>query len=255
MFKFKSIIFTIATICIIFGLIISNFKPVLSLNSKDSDKDGISDYHEINKYFTDPNNIDTDNDGYPDGVEIINGYSPLHKLKMYSQLDTDNDGLTDDIELKFRTNMKKADTDGDTFTDKQEIDNGYDPKTKEKVKLSKKIKINTKNQKLKYLLDNVEMGEFIVSTGKNDSTPKGEFKIGKKHKRAWSRAAKLWMPYWMPFSTHLYGLHELPEWPNGVKEGEDHLGLPVSGGCVRLGIGDAEFLYNWAPEGTEVIIE
>lgn len=43
----------------------------------DSDRDGISDYDEDNIYKTDPNNPDTDGDGYSDGSEILGGYDPL----------------------------------------------------------------------------------------------------------------------------------------------------------------------------------
>jgi hypothetical protein len=208
------------------------------------------------KYFTDPFKKDTDGDGYDDGKEIRHWFSPLHANAVtYAELDTDKDGLSDEMELKFRTNLKKKDTDGDGYNDKLEIDNFYDPKSPDKKLLPKKIEVDTKKQRLAYLLDGVKMGEFIVSTGKNDSTPKGEFTVGKKIQRAWSRSAKLWMPYWMPFDRHLYGFHELPEWPNGAKEGEDHLGQAVSGGCVRLGQKDAKFLYDWTPSGTSVFIK
>lgn len=44
--------------------------------SIDSDGDGISDFDEINLYKTDPNNPDTDNDGFNDGIEIIRGFNP-----------------------------------------------------------------------------------------------------------------------------------------------------------------------------------
>jgi lipoprotein-anchoring transpeptidase ErfK/SrfK len=54
--------------------------------------------------------------------------------------------------------------------------------------------------------------------------------------------------------TGSFGLHELPIWPNGYREGQDHLGIPVSHGCIRLGVGPAQFLYNWAEVGTPVII-
>jgi len=43
----------------------------------DTDNDGLSDYEEINIYGTDYNNPDTDGDGYFDGLEIKNNYSPL----------------------------------------------------------------------------------------------------------------------------------------------------------------------------------
>lgn len=42
----------------------------------DSDRDGVSDYDEINLYETDPFVADTDGDGFIDGTEIVNGYDP-----------------------------------------------------------------------------------------------------------------------------------------------------------------------------------
>ncbi|MDO8512829.1 MAG: hypothetical protein Q7S57_06175 [bacterium] len=44
----------------------------------DSDNDGLSDAMEA-LYKTDPNNPDTDGDGYKDGDEVANGYDPLIK--------------------------------------------------------------------------------------------------------------------------------------------------------------------------------
>lgn len=95
---------------------------------------------------------------------------------------------------------------------------------------------------------------YTISSGKASMpTPTGTFSVKSKHPKAWSASYGLWMPYWQQFSGP-YGLHELPEWPNGFKEGEAHLGIPVSHGCVRLGIGAAEALYNWTEIGTPVYI-
>ncbi len=44
----------------------------------DSDNDGLSDNME-KKFGTDPNNSDTDGDGYLDGQEVVNNYNPLKK--------------------------------------------------------------------------------------------------------------------------------------------------------------------------------
>lgn len=44
---------------------------------KDSDVDGITDEAETNVYRTDPNNHDTDGDGFDDGYEITNTTNPL----------------------------------------------------------------------------------------------------------------------------------------------------------------------------------
>lgn len=43
----------------------------------DTDKDGISDQLELTVWKTDPTNPDTDGDGFPDGVEILEGFNPL----------------------------------------------------------------------------------------------------------------------------------------------------------------------------------
>jgi lipoprotein-anchoring transpeptidase ErfK/SrfK len=63
------------------------------------------------------------------------------------------------------------------------------------------------------------------------------------------------MPYWMAIVPGgKFGIHELPEWPGGYKEGANHLGTPVSHGCVRLGVGPAQTVYNWADIGTPVVV-
>lgn len=46
-------------------------------SATDSDGDGIPDYDEVNLYRTNPNEPDTDNDGFTDGIEIIRGFNPL----------------------------------------------------------------------------------------------------------------------------------------------------------------------------------
>lgn len=45
-------------------------------SSIDTDKDGISDFDEVNIYKTNPELSDTDNDGVTDGIEIARGYDP-----------------------------------------------------------------------------------------------------------------------------------------------------------------------------------
>ncbi len=223
---------------------------------KDSDFDGVPDRDEISVYKTDPNNADTDGDGYSDFLELNNGFSPLNGngLKL-EESDYDNDGLNDRMELNFGTNLNNTDTDSDGFNDGEEIEHGFDPKNPNKKRLKKRIEVNTHNQKLGYFLGGVKLGEFLVSTGVwNSQTPKGHFKIDYKHPRALAAKYNLWMPWWMSLQHGYFGIHELPEYSNGQKEGEEHLGTPASHGCVRLGVGPAEFLYNWAPIGTKVFI-
>jgi len=128
------------------------------------------------------------------------------------------------------------------------------PEIEDKIKI-KKIVIDLSEQML-YTYENEEItGKYLVSTGKAGMwTPLGEFKIHNKNPRAWSSYG-LWMPYWMVIDpARGIGIHELPEWPNGYKEGEDHLGTPVSHGCIRLGVGPAETVYSWADIDTKVEI-
>lgn len=230
--------------------------PVRAVAKLDGDHDGVPDEDENKIYKTNPLNPDTDGDGYNDWLELNNAYSPHNaKAVKLKDNDTDNDGLSDKMELNFHTDLSNPDTDGDGYNDGDEVNNGYDPLKADKIKLTKKIEINTgQEQKLYYFLADVRMGEFKISSGKlSMRTPKGNFKIDGKSLRAWSKYG-LWMPYWLSLKNGYFGIHELPVWPNGAKEGENHLGVPVSHGCVRLGVGPAEFLYNWAPIGTVVKI-
>lgn len=174
------------------------------------------------------------------------------------KIDTDNDGLSDWQELFFYgTNTKLADTDGDGFSDSIESQNNYSPHNRVPgTKIIKRIEVDTKAQEVSYFLDGKKISTFKISTGKPSMpTPKGTFKIKNKYDRAWSKRYGLWMPFWMGLKDGSFGFHELPEWPNGFKEGKDHLGKAVSHGCIRLGVGQAELLYKWADIGTPVIIK
>lgn len=222
----------------------------------DTDGDRIPDLWETAAFHTDPTKKDTDGDRHDDYTEIVNQFNPLG-VGPWEQKDgdADHDGLADRLELLFGSDLLLTDTDGDGFTDGKEIDTGYSPTTSSQVLLPKQIWIDLSEQKLEQRLGGVVIQTSIVSTGKPGMrTPVGDFTVLSKHKRAWSRSAKLWMPWWMQFTTRGHGLHELPEWPGGKKEGANHLGKPVSHGCVRLGIGPAEELYDWAPVGTKIHI-
>ncbi|GBE16535.1 hypothetical protein BMS3Abin15_00356 [bacterium BMS3Abin15] len=128
--------------------------------------------------------------------------------------------------------------------------------TEPQVKEGKYIDINVKSQVMTIFQDGEILDTFLISSGKRGmDTPQGTYQIHNKHPRPWSKKYGLYMPYWMAFTgSGLYGIHELPEWPSGYKEGTNHLGIPVSHGCVRLGVGPAERIYNWAEIGIPVII-
>lgn len=114
---------------------------------RDIDNDGLNLIEEY-EYHTDPTNDDTDGDGYADGTEVNNGYSPngeglmdtnnndisdkwekdnMGKLVADKFDDSDNDGLIYYDEYLYGTNPKKSDTDNDGYNDGDEVHNGYDP--------------------------------------------------------------------------------------------------------------------------------
>ena len=126
----------------------------------------------------------------------------------------------------------------------------------------KYIEVNLSEQTLYQWENSNLIASYTVSTGKwSAPTPQGVLYIKNHISYAYSRKFDLYMPWglglaWNPDGSGYegYGIHELPEWKNGKKEGEGHLGTPVSHGCIRLGVGPAEAIYNWAEEGTPVYI-
>ena len=114
-----------------------------------------------------------------------------------------------------------------------------------------------KSQNTLLLKNNEEVIKtYIVSTGKNNCTPVGTFKIvNKLPNPTWFKAGAV-VPAqspenvlgtrWMGFDLAGYGIH-------GTTEPKE-LGKQVTQGCVRLCNSDVEELYSIVPVGTEVIV-
>lgn len=201
--------------------------------------------------------LDTDGDGYSDAVEIATGWSPYNPEPVrFGESDVDGDGVNDYFEYLFKTNPFVKDTDGDGFSDFDEIDSAHDPLSTSTKLFERRIEIYLKSQKLAFFINGIKWREFTVSTGRPGmSTPKGEFRVTNKISKAWSRSYGLWMPFWLGLDRGRIGIHELPVWPGGYREGENHLGKPVSHGCIRLGVGPAQYLYERIDVGTKVYIK
>ena len=117
----------------------------------------------------------------------------------------------------------------------------------------KYVDVDLTQQKLCQIEGDTILSCTLISSGKPGmATPTGTFSIQNKSPRQFSNKYRLYMPWWQAFKGD-YGFHELPE-TNTWKEVPDHLGKPVSHGCVRLGVGPAESLYNWTEIGTPVYI-
>lgn len=128
--------------------------------------------------------------------------------------------------------------------------------TRPKILEGRYIDINLSGQILSIFEDGKLLDSYLVSTGKKGmETPRGTHAIISKCSRVWSKKYGLFMAYWMAITPRgSFGIHELPESPGGYKEGANDLGIPVSHGCIRLGIGPAARVYNWAEIGTPVVV-
>lgn len=94
---------------------------------------------------------------------------------------------------------------------------------------------------------------YPTSSGKPGfGTQTGTYNISEKELRHWSSPYSMWLPFWQRVNGPV-GIHELPE-TSTWKETPEHLGTPVSHGCMRLGVGSAETVYNWTSMGTTVFI-
>lgn len=227
----------------------------VSVADPDSDGDGIPDPWEA-LFRTDSAKADSDGDGFTDAVEIRSAFSPLDKRSVPgTYADTDRDGLDDRLEWLFKTDPYNPDSDADGNADGREISQAFSPTSTATSTLAKSLRVVLSTQRIERHLSGVVLDRFAISSGlPKTPTPVGEFKVLNKNRRAWSRSAKLWMPWWMGISNKGYGLHELPEWPGGLKEGAAHLGRMASHGCVRMGEGVAKMVYDWTPIGTPVSV-
>lgn len=188
-------------------------------------------------------------------IAVIIAVTVLLPCIVVAVSDTDNDGLSDELEQAFATNIFTGDTDGDGYSDGTEVTFGYDPRNTAAVKLPKRIEVSLTRQRLSYYLGSVRLDEVSISSGTwKLPTPTGTFNIINKSPKAWSKSAGLWMPYWMGFAGGKFGIHDLPIWPNGMREGENHIGRPASHGCIRLSTKNAKKIYDWTPVGTRLII-
>jgi hypothetical protein len=240
---------------------------------KDSDGDGLDDRLE-RAIGTDPFKADSDGDSFADGEEIKKYFNPLGvgKLpidiaftsRLAGKMLLQAEGRGEVWYVNPNDNLRYFIGDHDDLLNAvRYLGRGILSENIGKIadagtvrgNMDKSLRVDTgKAQRLHYYLGDVQIGSFPISAGKfSTPTPTGNYKIINKHPKAWSPYG-LWMPYWMGLGTGRFGFHELPVWPNGYREGEDHLGTAVSHGCIRLGVGPAKYLYEWAEIGTPVSI-
>ncbi len=237
---------------IIVGVLVLASAPVVHAAEIDTDSDGLYDVDEVSLYHTDPNYHDTDADGFPDGSEIVHGYSPLVKDRVkLSDIDTDKDGLSDFLEIQLRTDLTSKDTDGDEYTDGAEVENGFNPlKGGRDRSMPRRAEVDLTTQQATYYLNDVKVGSMAISSGKlSTPTPVGEFSILRKVPVVHYRGADYDLPNtkWNLEFKKSYYLHGA-YWHNqfGIR--------PMSHGCVNIAYKDVEKLYKFMDVGDKVKI-
>ena len=99
-------------------------------------------------------------------------------------------------------------------------------------------------------------GSWLVS-GRRSYPPTGTFSVFSRSR--YSSSGKWRLEYMVRFyqarGKRAVGFHSIPEDRNGNKmQSESELGQPRSAGCVRQKKSDAAILWDWAPNGTKVVV-
>ena len=103
------------------------------------------------------------------------------------------------------------------------------------------------------------LNTWRCSTGRNNSTRVGRFRVQSKIRKAYGSTWNIWMPWWLgiywvgPIEN---GIHGQP-WnaKTGRRTWAGLVGTPITYGCVMLNDKAAETLWRWADIGTLVIIK
>lgn len=116
------------------------------------------------------------------------------------------------------------------------------------------IKVSIRNQTLEYYKQNKVVFKTNVTTGKNNGTPTGNYKVIKKARNTYlmTKEYKTFVKYWIGFLGSSYGIHDAP-WRKKFG-GKEYL-TNGSHGCVNVSSADAEKLYNMVEMGTPVYIK
>jgi lipoprotein-anchoring transpeptidase ErfK/SrfK len=199
---------------------------------------------------------------FSNSSEVMNWQKKIEELNLRLLFSSTITAKSILYEIKSGDNLTKIAKEFKTTADLIKKSNNL---SDDKILPGRKIKVWTapfsiivdKSQNILILKTDEEIVKtYIVSTGKNNSTPTGNFKITSKLVNpTWFKAGTV-VPAgsaenilgsrWLGFNLPGYGLH-------GTNEPQS-LGKQVTQGCVRLSKPDIEELYIIIPEGTEVTI-
>ncbi|NUQ39309.1 MAG: LysM peptidoglycan-binding domain-containing protein [Caldilineales bacterium] len=122
----------------------------------------------------------------------------------------------------------------------------------------KLIVVDISEQRCWQYQGDVQLNVWRCSTGMNNATRTGTFRVQSKLRKAYGSTWNIWMPYWLGIywaGGTENGFHGIP-WnaDSGRKIWAGLVGTPATYGCVMLKDAPMEELWNWADIGTKVVI-
>ncbi len=125
----------------------------------------------------------------------------------------------------------------------------------------KSFNIDISEQTMSVKFGDTTVWKMLISSGGSGyATPTGNYSIlSKQELRIGGTSPHYRMPYFMMWRKDGYGIHALPYLANDGgtfwNEAREHIGTPVSHGCIRSLPEDATILYSFADIGTPVNIQ
>lgn len=120
-----------------------------------------------------------------------------------------------------------------------------------------KVLVNLSQQRAVIYQNNVAIYTMVISSGMDNTTPRGDFRIGERDLHFYNPRERMGANYWVAFKGTTYLFHSVP---TTSREGSyiaheaEKLGVPASHGCIRLSVADAQWFYRNIPRNTAVHI-
>lgn len=123
----------------------------------------------------------------------------------------------------------------------------------------KKIVVDISEQRCWRYEGDTLLDTWRCSTGRNNSTATGNFRVQSKLRNAYGSTWGIWMPYWLGIywsGPTENGIHGLPwDAKTGARTWAGLVGVPITYGCVMLTDAVMKQVWEWADIGTRVVIK